>query len=250
MDQSFQQKFIEPENVLAEIVNNFASLQNLPDMGMGIIIPNGKIDMLFSNSNNELSISLVGLETRPKAFPKQYTNSNFFSISFFPLAVESVFHHSIADILDSKKLLSVNFWDFTIDDLNDFDSFCIKAAQKIQMQLSIEMDERKLQLFKLIFKNKGEVSIKELSRTLCWSARQINQYFNQQFGLPLKTYCNILRFQSSLLHIQEGKLFPELNYYDQSHFIKEVKKLSGASPKELFKNPNGRFLQFLHSSKR
>ena len=78
-----------------------------------------------------------------------------------------------------------------------------------------------------------------------WSTRQINQYFNHQFGISLKTYCNILRFQASLSHIKEGKLFPQLNYYDQSHFIKEIKKLSGALPKDLFKNKNSRFLQLL-----
>ena len=33
-------------------------------------------------------------------------------------------------------------------------------------------------------------------------------------------------------------------------FIKEIKKLSGASPKELFKNENRRFLQFLISDKK
>ncbi|WP_435523659.1 hypothetical protein [Chryseobacterium indoltheticum] len=32
---------------------------------------------------------------------------------------------------------------------------------------------------------------------------------------------------------------------DQSHFIKEIKQLSGVSPKELHKSENDRFLQFL-----
>jgi len=61
----------------------------------------------------------------------------------------------------------------------------------------------------------------------------------------VKAYCKILRFQASLEHIREGELYPQLNFTDQSHFIKEIKKLSGVSPKELHKNDNGRFLQFL-----
>jgi len=97
----------------------------------------------------------------------------------------------------------------------------------------------------LIFDSKGEMSVKELSEKVFWSSRQINQYFNQQFGMSLKAYCNILRFQASLSQIKEGKLFPQLNFYDQSHFIKEIKKHSGVSPKELYKNENSRFLQFL-----
>ncbi|SEN91039.1 hypothetical protein SAMN05216436_1253 [bacterium A37T11] len=49
---------------------------------------------------------------------------------------------------------------------------------------------------------------------------------------------------ADVVKIQDGILFPQQNYADQSHFIKEAKKLSGVSPKELHKNKNGRFLQF------
>jgi len=75
-----------------------------------------------------------------------------------------------------------------------------------------------------------------------WSSRQINRYFNQQFGISLKAYCNILRFGASFKHISEGKLFPEQNFTDQNHFIKEIKKYAGVTPKELSKNKNERFV--------
>lgn len=75
-----------------------------------------------------------------------------------------------------------------------------------------------------------------------WSSRQINRYFNQQFGISLKTYCNILRFGSSFKPISEGILFPEQNFTDQNHFIKEIKKYSGVTPKELSRNKDNRFM--------
>jgi AraC-like DNA-binding protein len=86
------------------------------------------------------------------------------------------------------------------------------------------------------------LSVKELSEKVFWSSRQINRYFQQTFGISLKAYCNIFRFKSSLNHIKKGKLFPELNYADQNHFIREVKKMSGVTPKELSKNQNDRFI--------
>ena len=138
-----------------------------------------------------------------------------------------------------------DFWGFCIDDLNDFGEFCKKISKKIYSILPDKIDERKRQLFQLIFASNGEIPIKELSEKLLWSQRQINRYFNQQYGLSLKAYCKILRFQASLAHIKNGKLYPHLNFTDQSHFIKEVKQLSGVSPKELHKNKNDRFLQFL-----
>ena len=243
-------KLVKPDPSIADFVYCFSSIQNLSSITEGVIIPNGKVDLSFyKNSEGQFHISLLGLETKPKITPEQ-SISTFFAINFNPLAVEYILHHSIADILNTGKSLPDNFWDFNIDDLNDFDLFCEKATRKIQSLLPKEIDDRKHQLFELITATNGEISVKELSEKVSWSARQINQYFNQQFGLSLKAYCSILRFQASLSHIKEGKLFPQLNYYDQSHFIKEIKKLSGASPKELFKNKDRRFLQFLVTDKK
>ncbi len=146
--------------------------------------------------------------------------------------------------MNNAENLPDDFWNFNANDLHDFDLFCKKASQKIQSLLPKETDNRKRKLFDLIYSSKGSLTVKELSERVYWNSRQINRYFNQQFGLSLKTYCNILRFRASLEHIAQGKLFPELNFTDQSHFIKEIKKFSGVVPKELLKNKNDRFIQF------
>lgn len=237
-------RLIKPEETLSDFVYCYSALQNITHIDEGIIIPNGKVDLIFSiTGSHQLSIRLLGLETRPKAVNIKV--AAFFAVNFNPLAVEYVFQDSIADILNSGKELPNNFWGFTADDLNDFEAFCEKAAQKIQSLLPRNIDERKRRLFELISAANGEISVKELSEKVHWSERQINRYFNQQFGLSLKAYCGILRFQASLPYIKEGELYPQLNFTDQSHFIKEIKKLSGVSPKELYKNENDRFLQFL-----
>jgi len=242
MDNLTEHTLAKPDESLADYIYCFSALQNLSDINQGVIIPNGRIDLSFSKTkNNQFNITLIGLETKPKLLAAQAI-STFFAVSFNPLAVEYILKHSIADILNNERILPDTFWDFSVNDLDDFDTFCKKISQRIQSLLPKEIDKRKL--FELIFATNGEISVKELSEKVFWSTRQINQYFNQQFGLSLKAYCNILRFQASLAHIKEGQLFPQLDFYDQSHFIKEIKKLSGVSPKELYKNQNSRFLQF------
>ncbi|MBS1690133.1 MAG: helix-turn-helix transcriptional regulator, partial [Bacteroidetes bacterium] len=131
---------------------------------------------------------------------------------------------------------------FTENDLQDFARFVEKATKKIRSLLPKEIDERKRKLFELIYESKGAITVKELSEKVFWSSRQINRYFNQQFGISPKVYCNILRFRASLEHIAKGRLFPEEHFFDQNHFIKEVKKFSGVVPKELSKNENDRFI--------
>ena len=44
-------------------------------------------------------------------------------------------------------------------------------------------------------------------------------------------------------HFKKGQLYPEQKYFDQSHFIKDLKKYTGNNPTELFENKNDRFLQ-------
>lgn len=244
MNNVAEHTLAKPHQSLADYIYCFSAIQNLSNINQGVIIPNGRIDLTFcKTTDNQFNIALIGLETKPKLLPAQAV-STFFAVSFNPLAVEYILQHSIAGILNSERILPDTFWGLSINDLDDFDLFCKKISQKVQALLPTEIDGRKQKLFELIFAAHGEISVKQLSDKVFWSARQINQYFNQQFGLSLKAYCNILRFQASLSQIKQGELFPQLNFYDQSHFIKQIKKHSGASPKELYRNENSRFLQF------
>ncbi len=243
MDNGFYYKFIKPHNSLADFVENFGVFHNPSDEAKEVVVmPDGRIDLFFWQSASEpFQVILIGLETFPeqRSIPPQTLT---FTISFKPLAVEYILHTSIADILNSAKDFPNDFWDFNAADLNDFDAFYKKASQKITTLLPAAIDERKRKLFDLIYSSNGEMSVKELSEKVCWGSRQINRYFNQQFGLSLKAYCTILRFRASLEHIAQGKLFPELNFTDQTHFIKEIKKFSGVVSKELSKNKNDRFV--------
>ena len=244
MNNTLHFQLVQPDNELSDFVYCFSSLQNFSKQQEAVIIPNGKIDLIFlKTSENKFRIALLGLETKPKYTHQEV--SNFFAVSFNPIAVEYIFKLSIASILNSGKMLPDNFWDFSVDDLNDFEAFCKKITRKIYSLLPDKVDERKRLLFQLIFDSNGEIPIQELSEKISWSTRQMNRYFNQQFGISLKVYCKILRFQASLPYIKKGVLYPQLNFTDQSHFIKEIKQLSGVSPKELYKNANDRFLQFL-----
>jgi AraC-like DNA-binding protein len=243
MNDDFRYTYIQPDGPLAGFVENVGTFCNASAEAKEIVvIPDGRVDLFFwQTATSPFQVILIGLET----LPEQRTippHTVAFTISFKPLAVEYLLHTSIADIINSAKELPAHFWDFQITDLKDFDTFYQKAVQTITALLPATVDDRKRRLFELIYASNGEMSVQALSQQVFWSSRQINRYFNQQFGLSLKAYCSILRFRASLKHIAVGKLFPELDFTDQNHFIKEVKKFSGVVPKELFKNKNGRFV--------
>jgi AraC-like DNA-binding protein len=105
------------------------------------------------------------------------------------------------------------------------------------------LDNRKLNLFKLLSQTKGNESVHYFADKVFWSSRQINRYFNKMFGLSLKSYCNILRCSASFKDLKKCDLLSNQNYYDRSHFNKEIKKYTNHSPKNLADNENDRFLQ-------
>jgi AraC-like DNA-binding protein len=243
MKSDFYCKFIPPEESIAHFVESIGMFHNPSGHEAEVIVlPDGRVDLFFTQSHSEpFHVLLMGLETEAeqRSVPP---GTLTFVVSFKPLAVEYVLGCSIGGFLNSAHELPHDFWGFSASDLGDFDAFYKKATQKVLSLLPKEADERKRLLFELIYASNGEMSVKELSEKVFWSSRQINRYFNQQLGLSLKAYCNILRFRTSLVHIAHGKLFPELNFTDQNHFIKEIKKFSGVVPKELSKNENGRFV--------
>ncbi|RZK80238.1 MAG: AraC family transcriptional regulator [Pedobacter sp.] len=243
MDNDFRYKFIPPDSSLAQFVERIGMFQNSSyESKEVVIIPDGRIDLFFSRTkNSNFQVWLMGLETAPKQRSIQ-PGTLTFSISFKPLGVDYLLPVSIAAFLNSAQQMPDDFWGFSANDLNDFDAFYQKANQKMRQLLPAAIDERKVKLFELMYASNGETTVKELSEKAFWSSRQINRYFNQHLGLSLKMFCKILRFRASLEHVAHGQLYPELNFTDQTHFIKNIKQFSGVVPKELSKNKNDRFV--------
>ncbi|MBN8782029.1 MAG: transcriptional regulator [Sphingobacteriales bacterium SCN 48-20] len=237
-------QLVKPDAFLADYVESFWLLQNKSTTAKQVVIlPDGRIDLFFSRSALEpFHASLLGISTHPEQV-EIASGTIMFAISLKPLGAELLLGRQVAGIINSGKRMPDGFWELEEKDLEDFKQFCEKASSAIKQRLPEKTDERKKKLFELIHTSNGSVTIKDLSDKLFWTNRQLNRYFSPQFGLPLKAYCNIIRFRASFHHIKEGKLYPQQDFADQSHFIKEVKKLSGVLPKELNKNKNGKFIQ-------
>ena len=242
----FYFKLTRPAPALSAFVESFWQLHNASDTDKEIVIvPDGRIDLTFSRSATEaFHVTRSGLETCPVQVVLP-AKTLIYAISFKLPATEYIFQSSIAAILNSAERLPADFWGFGANDLSDFEAFSKKASDKIASLLVKETDERKMKLFDLMYSSNGSMTVKELSKSVYWSSRQIARYFTEQFGLPPKAYCNIIRFRASLEHLAADKFFPDLSFADQSHFIREIKKFSGVSPKELKRNQNDRFIQFL-----
>ncbi|WP_420155567.1 DUF6597 domain-containing transcriptional factor [Siphonobacter sp.] len=238
-------QFRKPDGPLSTFVESFWMLEQSSEQKLPVIVvPDGRVDILFSlTSTGWVQAMLRGLDTEPGKGDLS-PGTRMFAVSLNLLAVEYVLGESVAALLNTGRLLPAGFWEIQPEDLQDFTSFCSRVSEFIERRMQPNPDPRKQQLFELLYESRGDLSVEELARRVTWNRRQINRYFTQWFGLPLKTYSTILRFRASFEHLRQGKLFPEENFTDQAHFIREVKKFAGVVPKELSKNVEDRFIQF------
>jgi len=242
---SMNYREIEIDGFLANFIKCFWEYDNSKKDVEFSILPDGFFDVIFEMSNNQVSkVRLTGVWTK-QINVRISKGTKLIGIRCKLIASEYIFHDSIKFIKDSESVLPSDFWGVKNLQVNDFEQFVDSLSQKIQYGLMNlkEIDNRKFKLFNILYKVKGNISVKELSEKVSWSSRQINQYFNQQFGLPLKTFSNILKCKSSYRDLAQGQLSPMQEYYDQAHYIKEVKRYTGNTPKVLFRNENSRFLQ-------
>jgi AraC-like DNA-binding protein len=83
-------------------------------------------------------------------------------------------------------------------------------------------------------------SLKEIEKYSGYSRQYLHRIFKSKTGLSPKEYQQIRRFSKAIEIIERSKLkwtdiVYEMNYFDQSHFVKSFKKFSGFSPAEYLK---------------
>jgi AraC-like DNA-binding protein len=248
-------KYIEihPQQALSDFVKCYWWFDNPASQPVNhTILPDGNFDLIVFFKNRQLEgIILTGLWTKPVDVSIDPL-SQLFGIRFKPLAASHVFHRSLSTIRDSHDKLDTGFWSIDHLDFADLE----KTAERLNIFLCSlvdneqHIDQRRCRLFQILEDTTGARSVEEYAQRAFLTSRQINRYFNSTFGLSLKAYCNILRCFASFEYIKDGRLFPEQAFYDQSHFIKELKKHTGSTPTNLYQNKNDRFLQLTTSKKK
>ena len=83
----------------------------------------------------------------------------------------------------------------------------------------------------------GAISIRSLAAGLGLSQDRLEKRFRQVVGTSPKRYCSILRLRYVLAGSQTRSLVElalEAGYYDQSHFVREFRAVTGEAPQKFF----------------
>ena len=83
----------------------------------------------------------------------------------------------------------------------------------------------------------GDISVAQLARSSGVHARTLARMFDRNVGLPPKRFLRIVRLQTALRALPAGtslaRVAADMGYFDQAHFIREVRSLLDATPTEV-----------------
>ena len=211
------------------------------------VVSDGCID-IFYNHKQQAESFIMGFCRKFVQFPigKDF---EYIGIRFLPSAFPYLFGINARTLSNqSQELIKIlpDFADWICSEINSADSFAsitkilderITGFLKNQ---DIIYDHRFLNSLKLIFHKNGYLDIeKDLNQGL--SPRQLRRIFNFYIGTTAKSFCNVVRFQHILnarpskQSLKENKLYFDVGFYDQAHFIKSFKTFYGVTPSEAFR---------------
>lgn len=213
------------------ICSNEIAVSILPDACIDIVIDFTNEIICFAGFSKETmvlelkqKIDILGVRLKPSSF-----------FLMFHIEASEVMDHPILfeDIDSSDTLKNI----FMIK--KDFNRKLLLKDYLLSKVTHIE-DKRMLLWVDRLYKEPQEQRVYEMAKTFGYHSRHLNRIFKKYYGVSPKVLLNILRLHLCLTLLLEQKNLMEIislcGFYDQSHFIKEIKRYTGFSPLELIQN--------------
>jgi AraC-like DNA-binding protein len=171
----------------------------------------------------------IGVRFLPTMFPQ------FFKVDAKSLSNKSEPLHKIAPA--TANFITNNFNSATnTDEIQSiFDTYFLQLVANT----SFNDDHRLYEAIYIILEKFGAIDIENDLNTGI-SSRQLRRLFEYYIGDTAKAFSKVVRFQNvlnakpSMQSLRQNKLFFDVGYYDQAHFIKEFKNFYGVTPSKAF----------------
>ncbi len=225
------------------------------------VVPNGCIELIIHLSGDHCELlntdtwrispefTLIGLQT--EAYQVRFQSLvQIFGIRFNPEGLYKIFGVPpalfTATFQDGKDVLG-----------NEFHDYCERLRESADMKQRIQLTEEFLRkrLMKTaphydyvghasqtIRKHNGLISLDELTDQVPISPRQLQREFKNKFGITAKEYMRLSRLNAvqRYLQISPNVSLTDLSYRngfsDQSHFIREYKRMTSTNPRNFLKS--------------
>lgn len=258
---STQSNILPAPKILQQDVECFRVVEFSGDEGVAIkVAPGAAPGIVFQHENGRSALESIIMDSEMKAtLPTAFVCAagtepsvmNFKKGSYVTIQVVLKPHalHSLFGL----NALSLNqgyaeLNEFAEDDLN----LRLMEANSPQEQVNLlsrflvtKLEQAKSrdglieEGLRLIHSDIACVSVKELLTRLSISERHFERRFSQTVGVSAQSYIRVKRVNEAIRLIKSGHykrltdIAYALNFYDQSHFIREISAFSGMTPKSM-----------------
>ncbi len=210
------------------------------------VVADGCIDIFFE-LNNPKENFVMGFCKKYTEFPL-HNSFHYIGVRFLPTMFPQIFNIDASTLSNRFEDLNI-----VIPKTAIFISENFKPQQTSQQVKSLfdiyfldliakvkfNDDNRLYESINIILQNYGVLNIaKDLNTGI--SQRQLRRLFEFYIGDTAKAFAKVVRFQNILRakpssqSLRQNKLFFDVGYYDQAHFIKEFKNFYGVTPSKAF----------------
>ncbi len=254
---------IQPHERLAPFVENIWVQEDLRDAAREAfvpttVLPTTRLDMLFFYRDPfiELGVDgplrlprffLLGQKTRPDSVAAT-GQTGIIIFSFKPGGGFPIFNLPLHEFIDCKIPFSefmnpaeiAVLEDRVMNAENNHQRIDILQAFLLSLLDENQFDPLVRHTTQVINTQLGNIRVSSVAEDAGLGRRQYERRFRSSIGLSPRKFANVIRFQKALLMLRQGVHWADIvvkcGYYDQAHFIKEVKTFSGLTPNAIREN--------------
>jgi AraC-like DNA-binding protein len=271
--------FVNPRRELQPYIEYFwifESPTGFPATDSSIAAPNGCSKLIIPYENSLVSVAdgrvqisreqrlyFVGNRDSPTLLQSSARKTGFIAIEFCPHGAFPILGIPMAETFNGLWEGDVLFatWARRVREvINDLQTVDEKVAFiQDQLILLLRRSDRHSPLVQycvqLLRSTDGLIPVQELVQQTGYSRRYLDLLFQQHVGLSPKVLAGIFRFQKFYRKWAEGQSFDQFKkdlyeyYYDQSHFTKHFRKMTGYSPRRFSRDVSNEFGRRLSSDK-
>ena len=251
----------EPAEDISMFINCFWTLESpkeavpeiqtiVPDCSMEMIFHYGDLYRQFKHDGKSIiqpRCFVIGQLTRPLAI-QATGETGIFSVrfqpnGFIPFATMPIkeMENTAISLEKMYGLAGIEIESMVLNARSNSERIELVTAFLLnRWAAAIDMDNIVKSNIETILTANGTLSIKELSSKTNTNRRKLERKFLTAIGLSPKQLSKTIRLQATLKMMLNKKftsltaLAYENEYYDQAHFIKDFKELTGFTPKEFY----------------
>lgn len=205
------------------------------------ILPDACIDIVISFTDKTILFAGYSRETVPLELKG---NVDFMGVRMKPGAFYNLFRISADKIMDNPASFSDIEKDFdlhSIFSVADIDEQLKLLKNYLQMKTKTSDNTEFIKMADDLYSSLKEQRVADIANAAGYNQRQLLRIFKQNYGVSPKVLLNILRLHLCLtLMLEENMELAQIalkcGFYDQAHFIKELKRYTGISPLKLLEN--------------